>query len=98
MKPTLQFTEIRSRRDSVEILRKSSLSPKTDYGFRPNSLHDFSGRGGKPLPSFRGISAQYFEKEARHHFATEAAFFALIAMTVAVPLFGVVRALIDWVL
>ena len=99
MKPTLQFPEIRSRRDSLEALRTRNATPNTDCNFRPSSLHDFTGGGGgKRFRSFRGISEEYFENEARTHFASEAAFFGLIVATVAVPLFEVVRSLVSWVL
>ena len=77
MKPTFQFAETRARR--------GARFPKTDYAFRP-SMHDFGGRSrGEGGPSFRRISAAYFDKEARSHFATEAGFFALIVAMVAVP-------------
>jgi hypothetical protein len=96
MKPTFTATEI-TRRDSVESVRRSAL-PKIDFAFRASSF-DFAGRcKGEGHPSFRGISDEFFKKEARVHFASEAAIFALIVATVAVPLFEVVRALVDWVL
>jgi hypothetical protein len=99
MKPTLQLNEIRSRRDSVGLARKGFTLPKTDCHFRPSSLDDFSARGGhKRFPSIRDVSEEYFDKEARQHFASEAAFFVVIVVTVAVPLFEVVRGLADWVL
>jgi hypothetical protein len=96
MKPTFQTTEI-SRRDSVAAVRRNAL-PKTDYNFRASSF-DFSGRcKGEGHPSFRGISDEYFKKEARGHFMSEALIFALIVLTVSVPLFQVARELVDWVL
>ena len=77
MKPTFQFPQNRAQR-AVRF-------PQTDYSFRP-SMHDFGGRSrGEGSPSFRGISATYFDNEARRHFATEAGFFALIVLTTAVP-------------
>jgi hypothetical protein len=77
MKPTFQSFETRSRR-GVRF-------PQTDYCFRP-SMKDFGGRGrGEGQPSFRGISATYFNSEARSHFATEAGFFGVIVLTAAVP-------------
>ncbi len=96
MKPTFTATE-NSRRDSVAGVRGNAL-PKTDYHFRASSF-DFSGRcKGEGYPSFRGISDEYFKKEARTHFASEALVFALIVVTVSVPLFQVARQLVDWVL
>ncbi len=96
MKPTFEAIEI-SRRDSVAGVRRNAL-PKTDYQFRGSSF-DFSGRcKGEGYPSFRGISDEYFKKEARTHFACEALVFALIVVTVSVPLFQVARELVVWVL
>jgi hypothetical protein len=96
MKPTFNATEI-SRRDSVEGVRRNAL-PKTDYQFRTSSF-DFSGRcKGEGYPSFRGISDEYFKNEARSHFASEASIFAVIVLTVSVPLFEVARELVTWVL
>ncbi|HUE49857.1 MAG TPA: hypothetical protein VMQ39_02190 [Candidatus Dormibacteraeota bacterium] len=41
----------------------------------------------KPVvPSFRNISRQYFQKEARHDFVGEAILFAMLMITAAVPL------------
>jgi hypothetical protein len=78
-------------------MRRNAL-PKTDYQFRTNSF-DFSGRcKGEGHPSFRGISDEYFKKEARTHFASEALVFGLIVLTVSVPLFQVARELVAWVL
>ena len=99
MKPTLQLSEIRGRRDSVTALPARSAMPKTDCCFQSRSFDDFSRwGGGKRVSSLRGISNEYFEKEARHHFASEAAFFALIVVTIAAPLYQVARALSVWVL
>ncbi len=97
MKPTCPFHEFTNRRDSFEAT--GHRQPKTDFSFRPSSLHDFNGHGGrKRFSSIRAVSEDYFVREARHHFATEAAFFVLIAATVSVPLFAVLRDLISWVL
>ncbi len=77
MKPTFQFAETRAQR--------SARFPQTDYCFRP-SMKDFGGRGGgEGQPSFRRISAAYFDNEARSHFASEAGFFGFIVLTAAVP-------------
>ena len=97
MKPTPQFNDSKIRRDSVHM-RKSAVFPMTDFAFKASSFGDFSGRRrGDKFPSFRGISADYFETEARRHFVSEAAVFALIAATVAVPVFEAVRGLVQYV-
>ena len=84
MKPTLHFSENSRRRDSV-ARRRDARFPKTDYCFRPPTT-DFGSRcRGEGNPSFRRISKAYFDTEARTHFVTEAAFFALIVMTAAWP-------------
>ncbi|MGZ5503548.1 MAG: hypothetical protein ACXWGY_02710 [Chthoniobacterales bacterium] len=96
MKPTFSTTEI-GRRDSIESALRPS-SPKTDYHFRASSF-DFSGRcKGEGHPSFRRISEEYFKNEARQHFASEAAVFALIVLIISVPLFEVARTVVAWVL
>jgi hypothetical protein len=90
MKPTFQFPEPRSRR--------GACFPKTDYCFRP-SMRDFGGRShGDGSPSFRRISATYFDSgEARNHFASEAGFFALIVITAAVPVAKAIGGLFHFV-
>lgn len=98
MKPTFHLPDHNPRRDSVETIRRRPAQPRTDYHFRARSI-DFSGcRQGEGYPSFRSISDSYFKKEARHHFASEAAFFAFIVVAVAVPVIEAVRGLAYWVL
>jgi hypothetical protein len=89
MKPTFQFPETRSRR--------GARFPQTDYCFRP-PMGDFGGRSrGEGSPSFRRISATYFDHEARNHFATEAGLFALIVLTVAVPVAKAIGGLFQFI-
>ena len=89
MKPTFQFPAARNQR--------GARFPKTDYCFRP-SMRDFGGRSrGEGNPSFRRISATYFDNEARTHFATEAAFFALIVLTAALPVAKAISGLFQFV-
>ena len=100
MKPTLHATETKNRRESVGTARTGARFPQTDYQFQAGPFGEFSGggEGGKKrLPSFRGISEEYFDKEARGHFASEAGFFGLIVVTVAVPLFQVASVVVHWV-
>ena len=97
MKPTPQFQNNKVRRDALPSFHSVAF-PKTDFGFKGNWPEDFSGRcGGKRFPSFRGISDDYFRKEARHHFVSEATVFVLLGLTAAVPVFQAVRGLIQFV-
>jgi hypothetical protein len=86
MKPTFQLTNPRIRRDSFLSGRSGVHSLQTDYAFQSIDLGCFYGGGdGKGYPSFRRISDGYFRAEERQYFKAEAAFFALIIATVAVP-------------
>lgn len=97
MKPTFQFHDARPLRDSFVPRRDGSASPKTDYHFRPSAA-DFAGRSrGEGYPSFRGISRDYFDREARGHFASEAFVFGLIVLTVALPIIEGIRAMLAFV-
>ncbi len=82
MKPTFHFNE-NNRRPVSFCSAAQSRSLRTDYQFQARSFSGYCD--GHSEPSFRGISDDYFRREARTHFATEAAFFALIVLTVAVP-------------
>ena len=87
MKPTIQFNERSARR-----------MPKTDFGYQVSSMPSRGGRGyGSQRASIRAISREYFMNEARSIFATEAAFFGVIVMTVAVPLIYTAMALVHLV-
>ena len=97
MKPSLHLINRDYRRDSFEPRRGSSL-PRTDYNFQAGSLGDSSGRcGGKRLPSFRGISDEYFRTEARRYFKVEAAIFGVILVTAAVPVIEGISGLVRFV-
>lgn len=97
MKPSLHFIDLNYRRDSFEPVRGSSL-PKTDFNFQAGSFGDSSGQcGGKRLPSFRGISDDYFRTEARKYFKVEAAIFGLILVTAAVPVIEGISGLVRFV-
>jgi len=85
MKPTLHVTEPKSSGDS-SARRFTRTFPSTDQSFRANSFADFGGRcSGTPGPSFRRISDDYFDNEARGHFASEAAMFGVMIAIAAVP-------------
>ena len=97
MKPTIQITHRPARNDSFVPRRVGSPAPLTDYNFQA-STRDFTGHcGGEGVPSFRGISASYFEREARSHFRAEALVFGVIILTGAVPVIEAVRGLAQFV-
>lgn len=86
MKPTFPFTDSPAGRNSFGAGRACSRSLQTDFHFQAGNIDTFAGCcSGGEQPSFRGISADYFRDEARRHFRSEAAFFAVIVATVAIP-------------
>jgi hypothetical protein len=96
MKPVPQ-TKTTNRRESVTA-RSGARFPMTDCHYLVGRFGAYSGGGrGERHPSIRGISEEYFENEARSYFATEAAIFALIAVTSAVPVIEGLRGLVHFV-
>ncbi len=60
--------------------------PVTDYNYHSVAIGEFNGHCAKiEAPSFLNISRDYFENEAPRSFISEAAFFAMITITAAVP-------------
>lgn len=75
MKPTLIRT------------RSEKRFPLIDCNYHSAILDGYRGRCVKlPSASFRNISRQYFEKEARHDFFGEAILLAMLSVTAAVPM------------
>lgn len=66
--------------------RQRINAPAVEQSFRAGSIDEFKSRGGKYTPSFRDLSGGYFNNEAPRAFATEAAVFGAILLTVIVPL------------
>lgn len=93
MKPTFPLAQTRNARGSFFGSGNVSRSLQTDCNYQASRFGGSSPCGGKPQPSFRGISDDYFRREARGHFASEAAFFVLIVLTVAVPVVQSIYAL-----
>jgi hypothetical protein len=72
--------------------------PITDHNYQSVSLGGGSGsRARLAGPSFRNISREYFDNEARHNFVGEALFFAAIVLTAALPLMNSAYALAHFV-
>ena len=87
MKPTIQSNP-----------RRSPKLPKTDYAYQASSLGSMGGRCfGAPRPSFRSISKDYFNYEARQSFAKEALLFSVIVMTAGVSLISSVAGMVNLV-
>jgi hypothetical protein len=98
MKPTIQFNEKSDRDFDDRDFRRGSALPQTDYSYHGTLTGNMSGRCySSRRPSFRSISQDYFENEARPTFAAEAALFSVIAMTAAVPIFNSASALLHLV-
>src|SRR5438046_10396823 len=69
------------------IVRGHASFPLTDYNYNSVTITGYRGQCAKPLaPSFRNISRQYFQHEARHDFVGEAVLFAMLVIAAAVPL------------
>lgn len=84
MKPTTHSNE-----------RHSLRMPKTDCNFQAGTMASRGGRSRRA--SIRAVSHDYFKNEARSMFATEAAFFSVIVITVAGPLINAAMALVHLV-
>ena len=97
MKPSSQIPPISRRAEARPSSTKGSSLPKTDFFFQASSIDFSGGRNGKGKPSFRGISANYFNEEARSHFAVEAGMFGLMVLTAAVPVIEGVRGIARFV-
>ena len=72
--------------------------PLTDFNFHSITLEGAAGRCARQSsPAFRNISRSYFETEAQHDFLAEASVFAVIMVTVAVPLLSGAHAVLNLV-
>ena len=95
MKTTNQIPNTNKRHDSGSAhLRYGRSFPKTDFNYHNASLAGCGARCGATFraPSFRDISRDYLNREARNNFLTETALFATIMITVALPLLNGARA------
>jgi hypothetical protein len=67
--------------------RSQKPFPVIGCNYHSVTLSGYHGRCAKSAaPSFRNISRQYFQKEARHDFLGEAILFAMLVITAAVPM------------
>jgi hypothetical protein len=97
MKPLSLTTD--TRRDSFDrAAGKCRRSPITDYSYQSGAFGESSRRFVyKSARSFWNITGDYLRDEARRDFQSEAILFALISVTVALPLINNVHALIEFV-
>jgi hypothetical protein len=69
------------------IVRNHTSFPLTDCNYYSVTLSGHCGHCAKPpATSFRNISRQYFQNEARYDFVSEAILFAMLVITAAVSL------------
>ena len=97
MKPTFQIIQNRRTHDSLVPRRQGSISPRVDYNFQSTTADFPGGCHGHGGPSFRALSNNYFENEARAHFAMEAFVFGVMIVTAAVPVIAGLRGLFQFV-
>ena len=74
--------------------RNKRSFPLVDCNYQPMRLSGYQARCARSdAPSFRNISRQYFQKEARRDFVGEAFLFALMIVLAGAPLLSTASAL-----
>jgi len=74
----------------------SQRFPLIDWNYQPMTIVGYRGECAKTeAPSFRNISRQYFQNDARRDFIGEAFFFAAIVATTVAPLLSAASALTE---
>jgi hypothetical protein len=71
--------------------------PFVDYHYQTSTLGNFTGRCAKTSTSksLRDISRDYFDKEANYDFLSDAAVFATLIATAAVPILAGLSAVVE---
>jgi hypothetical protein len=71
--------------------------PLVECNYQPMRLSGYQARCARTdAPSFRNISRQYFQKEARRDFVGEAFLFAVMIVLAAAPLLSTASALSEF--
>jgi hypothetical protein len=98
MKP-ISLTTCNDRyRDSFDRAVGKRRAPITDYSYRSGAFEDPTAHYAPVrAQSFWNITGDYFKREARQDFRIEAALFAIITVTAALPLINNLHALIEFV-
>jgi hypothetical protein len=74
----------------------SQRFPLIDWNYQPMTIGGYRGQCTKTeAQSFRDISRQYFQNDARRDFIGEAFFFAAVVVTAAAPLLSTASALTE---
>ena len=77
--------------------RNSRKFPVVEFNYQPRAFVGYQGRCAKTAgPSFRSISREYFQTEARRDFVREAIFFAAIVATTPAPFLSTASALTEF--
>jgi len=77
--------------------RNSRTFPLVECNYQPMRLSGYQARCARSeAPSFRNISRQYFQKEARRDFVGEALLFAIMIVLAAAPLLSTASALSEF--
>jgi hypothetical protein len=98
MKPIPLTTYNYRQRDSFDRAVGKRRPPITDYSYHSGAFEDSSAHYARVhVRSFWNITRDYFKREARHDFRSEAALFAFITITAALPLINNLHALIEFV-
>jgi hypothetical protein len=99
MKPIPVTTYDYRQRDSYDCaVGKCRRPPITDYSYHSGAFEDSSAHYTPvQVRSFWNIAGDYFKREARYDFRSEAALFAIITITAALALINNLRALIEFV-
>jgi len=73
--------------------RNRRTFPLVECNYQPMRLNGYQGRCARiEAPSFRNISRQYFQKEARPDFIGEALLFAIMIALAAAPVLSTASA------
>jgi hypothetical protein len=97
MKP-LSLTADRRRDSFGRAVGRYGRLPLTDYGYHSVAFEGFGERYlCNPAQPFWNIARNYLKHEARQEFWCEAALFAFITITAALPLINNMHALIEFV-
>ena len=99
MKPIPLTTYNYRQRDSFDrAVSKRNRPPITDYNYHSGAFEDLRAHYAPVhARSFWSITGDYFKREARHDFRSEAALFAIITITAALALINNLHALIEFV-